>query len=287
MDSLWNSLMGWFKEALVGGIMGRFEGMFENLDAEISGVAAQVGATPAGWNAGVFSMIKALSDTVVLPVAGIILTFVLCYELINLILERNHMHEFDSFKIFKWIFKTYVAVYILTNTYNIVMAVFELAQNAIAGSAGLISGSVDTKLALDTLRESLEAMEAFELFGLFLESFIVSLALKAMTICIFIISYGRMLEIYLAVSVAPIPFATMANHEWGQIGNNYLRSLFAVAFQGFLIMVCIGIYAVLLNSVALSPNAHIAIWTLLGYTALLCFSLFKTGSLSKNVFGAH
>ena len=287
MDSLKDSLAQWFKDALVDGIMGRFEGMFDNLNAEISGIAAQVGATPAGWNAGVFYMIKSISETVVLPIAGIVLTFVLCYELIQLIMERNNMHEFDSFNIFKWMFKTYVAVYVLTNTFDIVMAVFELAQNVIAGSSGHISGSVDAALALDALRESLEGMELPELFGLFLESFIVSLALKAMSVCIFIIAYGRMLEIYLTVSVAPIPFATMANREWGQIGNNYIKSLFAVAFQGFLIMVCVGIYAVLLGGVALSSNAHIAIWTLLGYTVLLCFSLFKTGSLAKSIFGAH
>ena len=176
-------------------------------------------------------------------------------------------------------FKTYVAAYILSNTFNIVMAVFELAQNAVAGSAGYISGSVDAALALDTLRGSLESMGVFELFGLFLESFIVGLALKAMSICIFIVAYGRMLEIYLAVSVAPIPFATMANREWGHIGNNYLESLFAMAFQGFIIMVCVGIYAVLLGSVALSSSANVAIWTLLGYTVLLCVALLKTGSL--------
>jgi hypothetical protein len=197
------------------------------------------------------------------------------------------MHEFDTFNIFKWIFKTYIAVYLLTNTFNIVMAVFDVAQHVIAGSAGIISGNLDATLALNTLQTMLEAMEWYELLGLYLESFVIGFALKALSVCVFIIAYGRMLEIYLTVSVAPIPFATMANREWGQIGNNYLKSLFAVAFQGFLIMVCIAIYAILLGSIPAAANAHNAIWSLVGYTVLLCFAMFKTGSLSKSIFHAH
>lgn len=287
MNSLLDKIGEWFKEALIGGITGNFQGMFEEVNAKAGEIASQVGQTPEGWNSGVFSMIKSLSDTVILPVAGMILTFVLCYELIQLIIEKNNMHDFDTWIFFKWIFRTFAATYILTHTFDIVMAVFDLAQHAVNGSAGIISGSLDVNLAMDGLQAQLEAMEWYALLGLYMESAILSLCMKALSVCIFLIVYGRMLEIYLTTSVAAIPFATMVNREWGTIGQNYLKSLFAVAFQGFLIMVCVAIYAVLLNSTVFSDNIHTAIWGVLGYTVLLCFSLFKTGSLSKSIFAAH
>lgn len=287
MNSLFEKIGEWFKEALIGGITGNFQGMFEEVNTKAGEIASQVGQTPEGWNSGVFSMIKSLSDTVILPVAGMILTFVLCYELIQLIIEKNNMHDFDTWIFFKWIFKTFVATYILTHTFDIVMAVFDLAQRAVNGSAGIISGSLNVTLAMDGLQAQLEGMEWYALLGLYMESAILSLCMKALSVCIFLIVYGRMLEIYLTTSVAAIPFATMVNREWGSIGQNYLKSLFAVAFQGFLIMVCVAIYAVLLNSTVFSNNIHTAIWGVFGYTVLLCFSLFKTGSLSKSIFAAH
>ncbi|WP_369282975.1 VirB6/TrbL-like conjugal transfer protein, CD1112 family [Oscillibacter sp. GMB15532] len=287
MNSLLDKIGEWFKEALIGGITGNFQGMFEEVNAKAGEIAGQVGQTPEAFNSGVFSMIKSLSDTVILPIAGMILTFVLCYELIQLIIEKNNMHDFDTWIFFKWIFKTFAATYILTHTFDIVMGVFDLAQRAVNGSAGIISGSLNINLAMDGLQAQLESMEWYALMGLYMESAILSLCMKALSVCIFLIVYGRMLEIYLTTSVAAIPFATMVNREWGSIGQNYLKSLFAVAFQGFLIMVCIAIYSVLLNSTVFSDNIHTAIWGVLGYTVLLCFSLFKTGSLSKSVFSAH
>ena len=287
MNSLWTQITEWIKEALIGGIMSNFEGMFDEVNTKVMDIAAQVGQTPESFNSGVFSMIKSLSDTVIIPVAGMILTFVLCYELIQMVISHNNMGNFETFVFFKWIFKTFVAVYIVTHTFDIVMGVFGLAQHVINGSAGIITGSLDAGLTLDTLQTTLEAMEWYELLGLYMQSAIISFAMNALSICIFIIVYGRMLEIYLTTSVAAIPFATMVNKEWGQIGNNYLKSLFAVAFQGFLILVCVAIYSVLLQSAATSGDPISAVWGVMGYTVLLCFSLFKTGSLSKSVFSAH
>lgn len=287
MNSLWNQITEWIKEALIGGITGNFQGMFNEVNTKVGEIAAQVGQTPEGWNSGVFSMIRSLSDTVVIPIAGMILTAVLCYELIQMIIDRNNMHDIDTWMFFKWIFKTFCAVYILTHTFDIVMGVFGLAQHVINGSAGVISGSLDINLAMDTLADELQAMEWYTLLGLYLESGVLSLCMKALSVCIFIIIYGRMLEIYLTTSVAAIPFATMVNREWGSMGQNYLKSLFALAFQGFLIMVCVAIYAVLLNSTVFAGNIHTAIWGVVGYTVLLCFTLFRTGSLAKSVFGSH
>jgi len=286
MDSLWNKITEWIKEALIGGITSNFQGMFDEVNTKVADIATQVGQTPEGWNSGVFSMIKDLSETVIIPIAGIILTFVLCYELIQMIIDRNNMHDFDTFLIYKWIFKTFVAVLVLTHTFDIVMGVFELAQHVVNQSAGLI-GNLDVGIAMDGLQATLEAMELGELLGLYLESLILSLAMNAITIFIFIVIYGRMMEIYLFTALAPIPFSTMVNREWGQMGNNYLKSLFALAFQGFLIMVCVAIYAVLLVSIGNADNVHTAIWTCVGYTVLLCFSLLKTGNLSKSIFGSH
>ena len=234
-------------------------------------------------------MIRNLSEIAVIPIAGIILTFVLCYELIQMIIEKNNMVEFDTFNLYKWIFKTFVAVYILTHTFDIVMGVFFLAQSAINASAGVIAGSLEmnAETALAALEVQLQAMGIWELMGLFLETFLINICLWILTICIFVIIFGRMIEIYLTVSVAPIPLATMVNREWGNVGNNYLKAVFALAFQGFLIMVCVAIYAVLVQNIPDAPNAHAGIWRTVGYTVLLAFALFKTGSLSKSLFSAH
>ena len=289
MDSLWQQITEWIKEALIGGIMSNFQGMFDEVNTKVTDIAVQVGQTPEDFNSGVFDMVKGLSETVIIPIAGIILTFVLCYELIQMVIEKNNMAEFDLFNIYKWIFKTFCAVYILTHTFDIVMGVFELAQYVINASGGYIDGSLNVDLS--QFQTALQAMEWYELLGLYLESAILSLAMKAISICIFIVIYGRMLEIYLTVSIAPIPLSTLVNREWGHTGQNYLKGLIAIAFQGFLIMVCVAIYAALLvgvkDSIANAADIQASVWLCVGYTVLLCFTLFKTGSLSKSLFGAH
>jgi len=289
MGWLIDSINDWLKQLFIDAIMASFSTMFAEVNNQVQDISVQVGTTPAGWNAGVFAMIRTLSETVVLPIAGMILTYVLCYELIQLIIEKNNLSDFDTFNIFKWIFKTFVAVFILSNTFNIVLAVFDLAQNVVNQSAGLISGSLElgNDVVMDAIRANIEAMGVGELLGLFFEVQIVRLCMLIMSVVIMIIVWGRMLEIYLTVSMAPIPFSTMVNREWGQIGNNYLKSLFALAFQGFLIMVCVAIYAVLVSGIAVSDNMHIVIWSIAGMTALLCFILLKTGGIAKSVFSAH
>jgi len=287
MAGLFDSVAEWFRGLLVEGIKGNFSGMFNEVNQKTGEIASQVGQTPLGWNADIFNLVRNLSETVVIPIAGVVLTFVLCYELINMVIERNNMHDFDTFVFFKWIFKTFVAVYILTHTFDIVMGIFELAQNLINNSSGIIRGNLDMNLTMSNLDNELTAMRNGELLGLYIESMILSFAMKAMSLCIFIIIYGRMLEIYLTVSIAPIPFSTMINREWGSIGNGFLKALFALAFQGFLIMVCVAIYAILLQGITTESNIHIAIWSCAGYTVLLCFMLFKCGSISKSIFGSH
>jgi len=281
-----DSLTGWITQGLIDGIMARFIGLFDTINSQVGSIAADVGQTPGEFNPGVFAMIQTLSENAVLPVAGMILTFVLTYELIQVIIQKNNMHEFDTFDLYKWLFKTLVAVYILTNTFALVMGVFGLAQNVINTASGSIVGSMDLGMgdALAALEAQLQAMGMWELMGLWLETFLINICLWALTICIFIIIYGRMIEIFLVVSIAPIPLSTLANREWGSIGNNYLKSLFALAFQGFLIMVCVAIYAALVQSIPSASNIHAALWGLVGYTILLCFSLFKTASLSRSLF---
>lgn len=287
MGSLFEKIADWLKEGLIEAITWQYTSIFQSVNSQVSDVASQVGRTPQAWNSGVFSMIQNLSESVVVPIAGMILTFVLVYELIQTILEKNNMHEFDTFNIYKWIFKTFVAAYLLTNCFTITMAVFDVAQHVVSQSAGIINGNLDVTASLADLQTQLEAMGVWELIGLWLETNIINLCMWILSIVIFVIVYGRMIEIYLTVSLAPIPFSTMANREWGAMGQNYLRSLFALGFQGFLILVCIAIYAVLVQSIPASGSIHGAIWGTAGYTVLLAFALFKTGSLSKSVFNAH
>ena len=279
----------WFKELLIDGIISNLSGTFDTVNTKVGEIAGEVGMTPAGWNGGIFNMIRGLSETVIVPIAGIILTFVMCYELIQLIVEKNNLHDFDTWIFWKWIFKTFCAVLIVTNTWNIVMAVFDMAQSVVNQSAGVIisEAGIDISGVVGDLETTLADCSIGALLGLWFQSIFVGLCAHILTIAIILVIYGRMIEIYLVTSIGPIPFATMVNREWGHTGQNYLRSLLALGFQAFLIMVCVGIYAVLVQNIAVGDNITTAIWECLGYTVLLCYTLFKTGSLAKSLFGAH
>ena len=285
---IFDAIQEWFQELLIDGIISNLTGMFDTLNTKVGEIAGEVGMTPSAWNSGIFNMVRNLSETVIVPIAGIVLTFVMCYELIQLIVEKNNLHDFDTWIFFKWIFKTFCAVLIVTNTWNIVMAVFDVSQSVIAQAGGLIQGSTDVSAdMLAELETSLEAMDLGPLLGLWLQSALIGFTMKAMGIIIFVLVYGRMLEIYLLTSLAPIPVATLSNRELGGTGQNYIKSLFAVGFQGLLILVCVAIYAVLIQGIATGGDPIGAIWGTVGYTVLLCFMLFKTGSIAQRIFGAH
>ena len=288
MGFLTDWLTDWLKELLIEGIMGNLTGLFDTVNTRVGEIAVQVGTTPAAWNAGVFSLIRQLSETVILPIAGLVLTFVATYELIQLLIEKNNLHDLDYWIFFKWIFKTACAILVLSNTFNIVNAVFDVSQSVIARAGGVIQGSTDiTPTMLDNLEATLETMGIGALLGLFMQSLLIHVTMWALNIIIFVIVYGRILEIYMMTSLAPIPVATLANREVGNMGQNYLKSLFAVGFQGLLILLCVGIYAVLVQSIATTGDPIGAIWSCVGYTVLLAFMLFKTGSITKSIFSAH
>ena len=289
MGSILEKIEQAIKDLLIGWIESNLTNMFTDVNDKVGIIASEVGKTPSTWNGSIYTMIRGLSESVIVPIAGIIITFVLCYELISMITEKNNMHEMDTWMFFKWFFKAAVAIYLVTNTFDIVMAVFDIGQNVITGAGGYISGStsIDIDATLASMQASMESMSIGELLGLSIETLLISLCLKIMSILITVILYGRMIEIYCTVSVAPIPIATMSNHEWGSIGTNYLKGLFALAFQGFLIMICVGIYAVLINNMIIAANIHSALFSVAAYTVILCFSLFKTGTLAKSIFNAH
>jgi hypothetical protein len=284
-----NAIKEWFQELLIDGIISNLSGMFDTVNAKVGEIAGEVGMTPSAWNGSIFSMIRSLSETVILPIAGIILTFVMCYELIQIVIDKNSLHDMDSWIFFKWIFKTMIAVIIVTNTWNLVMGVFDLAQHVVNQSAGVIisDAGIDITGIVTDLEVRLSTWGIGALLGLWFQSIFVGLTMHALSICIFLVIYGRMIEIYLTTSIAPIPLATMVNREWGGMGQNYLKSLLALGFQAFLIMTCVGIYAVLVQGIGTNPDITTAIWTCMGYTVLLCFTLFKTGSLAKSLFSAH
>lgn len=289
MDMIKEAIVEWLREILVGGIVSNLSGMFDSVNQKVGEIAGQVGTTPQAWNSSIYSMIRSLSDSVIVPIAGVILAFVMTLELIQLITDKNNLNDVDTWMFFKWIFKTACAVLIVTNTWNIVMGVFDMAQSVVNSAAGVIvsDASIDISTVVVDLEARLMEMDIGPLFGLWFQSLFVGITMWALTICIFIIVYGRMIEIYLVTSVAPIPMATMCNKEWGGMGQNYLRSLLALGFQAFLIIVCVAIYAALVQNITTDTDISKAIWTCMGYTVLLCFTLFKTGSLSKSIFGAH
>ena len=289
MFDLFGQIEEALKELLIAFIKSNLTTMFTDVNDKTSTIASQVGQTPQAWNGSIFSMIRNLSDSVIIPIAGLIITFVLCYELISMITEKNNMHDMDTWMFFKWFFKAWVAVYLVAHTFDITMAFFDVGQHLVSAAAGVINGqtNIDIASTIATMESSMEALELGELLQLALETMLVSMCMKIISILITVILYGRMIEIYLYTSVAPVPFATFANREWGSIGNNYARGLLALAIQGFFIMVCVGIYAVLVNSMTVSSNIHSALFSIAAYTVVLCFALFKTGSLSKSILNAH
>ena len=283
------ALTDWLKEILVGGIVGNLSGMFNTVNQKVGEISTQVGLTPQAWNGDVFNMVQSLSETVMVPIAGVILAFVMTLELIQLIVDKNNFHDIESAVFFKWIFKSACAILIVTNTWDIVMGIFDLAQGMVQNASGVIVGNtaIDISSVTADLEARLMEMDLGPLFGLWFQSLFVGITIWVLVICIFLVTFGRMIEIYLVTSVAPIPMATMMTHEWGQIGQNYLRSLFALGFQAFLIIVCVGIYAALVQNIALDGDITYAIWTCMGYTVLLCFTLFKTSSMARSIFNAH
>lgn len=289
MNFIWDSITDWLKEVLVSGIVSNLSGMFDSTNEQIGEIAGQVGLTPQAWNSGIFNMIQNLSNNVILPLAGAILAIVMTLELIQLITDRNNLNDVDTWMFFKWVFKSAAAVLIVSNTWTIVMGIFDAAQSVVNGAAGVMIGntSIDISSVVTDLESRLMEMDVGPLLGLWFQSLFVGICTWAITICIFIVIYGRMIEVYLVTSVAPIPMATMANREWGQMGQNYLRTLLALGFQAFLIMVCVAIYSVLVQNISVSGDISNAIWTCMGYTVLLCFCLFKTSSLARSVFNAH
>lgn len=289
MDFIWNSITDWLKEVLVSGIVSNLSGMFDSTNEQIGQITGQVGLTPQAWNSGIFSMIQNLSNTVILPIAGAILAIVMTLELIQLITDKNNLNDVDTWMFFKWVFKSAAAVLIVSNTWTIVMGIFDVAQSVVSNAAGVIIGntSIDISTVVTGMESRLMEMDVGPLLGLWFQSLFVGICTWAITICIFIVIYGRMIEVFLVTSVAPIPMATMVNREWGQMGQNYLRTLFALGFQAFLIMVCVAIYSVLVQNISVSSDLSKAIWTCMGYTVLLCFSLFKTSSMARSVFNSH
>lgn len=287
MNAILEAIDAWINALLMDAIEANFENVFESMNLAVSDVAGQVGQTPSQWNSSVFLLVKNLSDTVIMPIAGMILTFVMCYELIQMIIDRNNLNDFPPSDIFKWMMKTFIAVTIVSNTFNIIMGIFDVAQSVVSSAASVILSSTNmADTAIDALTATLSTMDTGVLLGLYLQSFMIGFAIKIMSLCIFVIVYGRMLEIYLVTSLGAIPLATMTSKEWN-MGQNYIKAVLALAFQAFLIMVCVGIYAVLVQSIALSSSPISAIWQCMGYMVLLCFALFKTGSLAKSIFGAH
>ena len=288
MQSILEQITDWLKSMIISGIMGNLSGMFDSVNQQVGQIAGDVGTTPANFSPAVFSMIRNISESVILPIAGMVLTFIACYELIQMLIEHNNLANFETWTFFKWVFKTFLAVTLISNTFDITIAVFDVAQQVISRSGGLISGSTSVSDAtLTAMQATLEGMDLGPLLGLYLQTFVVQVTMLALSAIIFVIVYGRMVEIYLMVSLAPIPFAIFGNHEQSHTGQNYLRSLFALGFQGFLIMICVGIYAVLIQNLSFSDNIISSIWGVMGYTVLLAFTLFKTGSLAKSVFAAH
>lgn len=289
MDDILQSIGDAIHDFFVDVCGGMFIGIFDDANAATGDIASQVGLTPSQWNGSIFTMIQSLSKNVIIPIAGLIITFVLCYELITMITEKNNIHDIDTFMFFKYVLKSCVAVRLLSHTFEITMAIFDVGQWIVNQAAVSITNDtyVDVTSIYIQFRDSLDAMGTGELIALMLEAAVVSLAVKAIAILVSVVLINRMIEIYLYCSVAPIPFATMTNREWGNIGTNYIRSLLSLAFQGLFIMVIVGIYSALVKDILIVSDLHSMLMRIGMYSIVLCLTLFKTSSISKSIFNAH
>ena len=223
MGMILDSIAEWLKEILVGGIVSNLSGMFDSVNSQVGDIAVQVGATPQAWNSTIYNMIRSLSDNVMIPIAGVILAFVMTLELIQMVSDKNNMHgDVDTWMFFKWIFKTFCAVLIVTNTWNIVMGIFDVGQSVVNSSAGVIIGntSIDIGSVITDMEAQLEALGTGELFGLWFQSLFVGLTMNALSICIMLVIYGRMIEVYCASRSAAFHPKAVCGH----FGNPALAS---------------------------------------------------------------
>ena len=287
-DIIAQALMEWLEEIVKSGILDNLSDLFGIVNDQVGTIATNVGQTPQGWNSAVFNMIKNISDTAIVPIAGLVLSFVMTVELLQLLMDKNNGHDLDWTLIFKWIGKSFLAVIIVTNTWDIVMAVFDIAQNVVHSASGvIIDANLDASQLIPALEEQLNGMEIGALLSLWIITLLLRFSMWPITICIFIVVHGRMIEIYLMTSIAPIPMATVMGKELGNIGQNYLRSLVALGFQGFLIIVCVAIYSVMVQELVVGGDIFASLLSYVAYTVLLCFTLLRTASLSKSIFNAH
>ena len=287
MFGIFDKIEEFFKELLLGGIQANLESMFLDINDKVGAVATDVGKTPMGWNGDVFAFIKSINDSVIIPIAGLIITAVLCIELINMVMQKNNMHDTDTFEFFKYIIKMWIAVWLVSHAFEFSMAVFDVAQHMVNKAAGVINTSATVSgdqigAMMDTLKEK----GLGELVMILFETSLIKVAIQVISVVIMLVVYGRMFEIYVYSSVSAIPFATMGNKEWGQIGTNYIKGLFALGLQGLFLMVCLGIYAVLVKTIKIT-DIHTSTMTILGYAVLLGLMMLKSGTLAKSVLNAH
>lgn len=287
MFGIFDKIEEFFKELLLGGIQANLESMFLDINDKVGAVATDVGKTPMGWNGDVFAFIKSINDSVIIPIAGLIITAVLCIELINMVMQKNNMHDTDTFEFFKYIIKMWIAVWLVSHAFEFSMAVFDVAQHMVNKAAGVINTSATVSgdqivAMMDTLKEK----GLGELVMILFETSLIKVAIQVISVVIMLVVYGRMFEIYVYSSVSAIPFATMGNKEWGQIGTNYIKGLFAFGLQGLFLMVCLGIYAVLVKTIKIT-DIHTSTMTILGYAVLLGLMMLKSGTLAKSVLNAH
>ena len=287
MFGIFDKIEEFFKELLLGGIQANLESMFLDINDKVGAVATDVGKTPMGWNGDVFAFIKSINDSVIIPIAGLIITAVLCIELINMVMQKNNMHDTDTFEFFKYIIKMWIAVWLVSHAFEFSMAVFDVAQHMVNKAAGVINTSATVSgdqivAMMDTLKEK----GLGELVMILFETSLIKVAIEVISIVIMLVVYGRMFEIYVYSSVSAIPFATMGNKEWGQIGTNYIKGLFALGLQGLFLMVCLGIYAVLVKTIKIT-DIHTSTMTILGYAVLLGLMMLKSGTLAKSILNAH
>lgn len=308
-DSFIEAIEEFFTNVLAGASSSAIDSalnLFKNGLNSDSIVGDALTTTPNAYEGGdIFLIIDNICDNIVAPIGGMILVIILLYELISVVIGGNNFREFDTSIFFKWIFKCLCGVILISHTSDIIIGVFSMGSGITKDALELaVTGDVITE-EIATIAGDIQTMLTTQCEGewgilvtFLLFSLIMWIAVVASLVIVMLVIISRMIEAFMYISIAPIPMSTFMNKEWGTIGNNWLRNLLAIAFQGVFIVVAIALFQTMFTvtlqgmlEVDLTDGASIDLYfnmiLCIVWAIALCFTVFRSSSVSKSVFNAH
>ncbi len=302
MDFVFERLDLWIKGILADTVCSNLRSMMETIQTLTVGLDSELALSPDSYNADMWSMLQNVIDSAIVPVASLVLTAIMCLELISWLNEQNNMRTTGDImaQFVKFIVRLFIGVLLVQKSYDITLWVFRLSNFVIFNAIGTINTSISADIlsgsSLEAIKETLVTLEIGDLLTIIGVSFLASLATVIIQAAAWIVILGRVIQIYMYCSVGAIPYATLTHKETSGIGKNYLLNLAALGFQGFFMLIAIAMYGYLINDAIskldpgdlVSPMGFISfVLKLLCCGGALLFTLIGSKSLSKSIFNAH